>query len=162
MMGEPESTSGGVTLRGPLFQPAKTEWRESIVAQKGTGGPGKPGGHYNIFAAADDRAMEFLRWLFPDARANEFNLVLFSTSGVHGTYMTIEEAHDEWLEHKEHDEEAVEVTFLLVQPRIVSMTCGNCRPTSPEDFEFLKHLRQSSWEVFQEIGADKLKEEDNR
>lgn len=33
-----------------------------------------------------------LRGMFPDAKADDMNFVLFSTSGVHGTYNTIEEA----------------------------------------------------------------------
>ncbi len=89
--------------------------------------------HYNIFDAVDGMAL--LRSVFPEAEADEMNFALFSTSGVHGTYQTIEE------------EEVVNgkgVTFVIVHPRIVSLQYGNAYPQNKEDFDFLKKLRQTS------------------
>lgn len=40
------------------------------------------GGHYSINRARD--GMDLLRLVFPDGEANEMNICLFSTSGVHG------------------------------------------------------------------------------
>jgi hypothetical protein len=79
--------------------------------------------------------MEALRQMFPDGEANDLNFVLFSTSGIHGSYCTIEdcEAGDV------HD-----LTFLVIQPRIVALRYGNCEPKTPEDFAFLKKLRATS------------------
>lgn len=87
--------------------------------------------------------MEALRALFPEGKADDLNFVLFSTSGVHGTYCTIEAA----------EAEGLDVTFLVVQPRIVGVRYGNCEPKTPEDFAFLKRLRASSYEAVQSIGA---------
>ena len=44
------------------------------------------------------------------------------------------------------------VTFVIVQPRIVTLRYGNCEPITPDDFAFLKKLRESSWAAVREIG----------
>jgi hypothetical protein len=89
-------------------------------------------------------AMAALRELFPEGEANELNFVLFSTSGVHGTYCTIEacEAGD-----------TKDVTFLVIQPRIVALRYGNVEPLTPDDFTFLKKLRASSIKAVLTYGA---------
>lgn len=128
------------TLSGPMFEGSTSNYWESIHH--------KSGGHYNNFGCRFPDGMEALKAFFPDAKASEYNLCLFSTSGVHGTYATIEEVE----ENLEYDEEINDVTFLIVQPRICTVRHGNCTPKTPEEFEFLKNLRQSSWEEFQKIG----------
>lgn len=99
------------------------------------------GGHYSIYRSID--GMGLLRSIFPDGEADEMNFCLFSTSGVHGTYRTIEE---------EEEEQLIGITFLIVQPRVVAMHYGEVYPASPEDFEFLKKLRRSSKEAVSRIG----------
>jgi len=123
-------------LSGPMFEPSETEvWKSSY---------NKSGAHYNIFGTKDDDlSMKGLRQLFPDGEANEYNLCLFSTSGIHGSYGTIEEA--------EKDDNP-SVTFLVIQPRIVCMRYGNVQPQSKDDFDFLKKLRASSWKELKKIG----------
>lgn len=139
-----------------MFQPADGEYRRSYF--------GKEGGHYNIYAlkpAGESADLAFLRLIFPTGEANDLNFLLFSTSGIHGSYTTLEEVEssllkygpneppgDEWPE----DYAPPRVTVLLVQPRIVSMTCGNVAVTL-ENLPFLKRLRESSWAVIQTIGA---------
>ena len=82
--------------------------------------------------------MDRLREIFPDGEANQMNFCLFSTSGVHGSYWTIEEVELN---------QSPEVTFLIVHPRLVAMQYGNVEPKTAEDFAFLKKLRQSSKDV---------------
>lgn len=89
-------------------------------------------------------AMAALRQMFPEGKADDLNFVLFSTSGVHGSYCTIEDAEAE---------PDLGVTFLIVQPRIVGLRYGNCEPRTPEDFAFLKALRASSREAIATIGG---------
>jgi hypothetical protein len=93
--------------------------------------------------------MSRLRKIFPTGEANEINFVLFSTSGIHGSYATIEDAEIQW---RNKEKKLEEVTFLVVQPRLVHMIYGNCIPESEDDFIFLKKLRQSSWDAVSGIG----------
>ena len=99
-------------------------------------------GHYSV--SKSEGSMSDLRAIFPKGEADSLNFVLFSTSGVHGTYQTIEE---------EEIDPIGEVTFLIVHPRLVSLRYGNARPETPEDFSFLKKLRESSKSVVAKIGV---------
>lgn len=105
--------------------------------------------HNGVFYASSPKdTLAMLKTIFPKGEANEMNFVLFSTSGVHGSYGTIEEA--------EADEEHREVTsFLYIRPRIVCVVFGNVALGDADDIAFLKRLRQSSWDVVQKIGADR-------
>jgi hypothetical protein len=111
------------------------------------------GSHYTVWSldrGADGLAA--LRETFPDGEANRFNFVLFSTSGVHGTYRTIEDAEEEIRLGIDEDERCG-VTFLVIHPRTVVTKYGNCQPRTAEDIAFLKTLRASSRRVLAEIGG---------
>lgn len=92
--------------------------------------------YYSTNKIETAKAMKTLRDIFPDGEANEYNFVLFSTSGVHGSHCTIEDC--------ETKDDVDTVTILIIKPRIVQTNYGNCRPETPEDFEFLKKLRETS------------------
>jgi len=138
---------------GPMFEGREDADFKSVS--------GKDGGHYNNYYIKQGREMEVLRRWFPDGKANEYNMVLFSTSGVHGTYTTIEEVErglrkygdepsfesDEWPDDWHGDE----VTILIVQPRICTVRHGNVKVTLA-DIEFLKELRASSHAELAKIG----------
>ena len=95
--------------------------------------------HYNIFKTGD--CLDALKEMFPDGETDEMNFVLFSTSGIHGTYQTIED---------EEKAPGVGVTFLIVHPRIVTLRYGVVYPETKEDFEYLKKLRKTSKRVVNE------------
>lgn len=99
--------------------------------------------HYTIFQIDSDRGMELLRSIFPDGKANEMNLVLFSTSGVHGTYTTIRDI--------KRRKKGGDLTVIILMPRLVSLYYGDIK-VEPEDIGFLKELRRTSREVFKSIG----------
>lgn len=127
-----------------MFEPAEWGVWKSVHNQRG--------GHYNTFSCKDENGIQGLREFFPKGTADEFNLCVFSTSGIHGMYTTIEEC-----EAREKDEETGEViftavTFCIIQPRICTIRYGNCIPETPDDFVFLKKLRQSSWDEFVKLG----------
>lgn len=86
--------------------------------------------------------MAALREMFDDAETNELNFAIFSTSGVHGTYNTIEEA-EKFLKG-EDAEGHNEITFLVVHPRLVSLRYSVCNPENQDDIYFLKKLRENS------------------
>ena len=122
---------------------------------------------YYLDTGPGDRAdsevgMENLRRLFPDGEADDMNFVLFSTSGVHGTYTTIEEIEkgllkygDDYLvpsgEDGPDDWHGHDLTVLVVHPRIVCLRCGNVR-VRLSDVPYLKKLRDSSLSAVGEIG----------
>lgn len=93
--------------------------------------------------------MDALRGMFPEGTADELNFVLFSTSGVHGTYLRIEEAE----EYLKTGEGFGEVTFVVVHPRLVAMRYGTCDPQNQDDIDFLKRLRESSHKIVAAIGT---------
>jgi hypothetical protein len=95
--------------------------------------------------------MDALRALFPDAQADQLNLVLFSTSGCHGTYNTIENA-ERFLANGDSSKGYGEVTFLIIHPRLVAMRYGVCNPETQDDIDYLKRLRASSHVVVATIG----------
>ena len=107
--------------------------------------------YYSVMKlVGEDDGMSALREAFPKGSANELNVVLFSTSGVHGTYTTIEQAE---VCLREGGEDRESITFLILHPRRVTVLYGNCTPDSQEDIEFLKGLRASSAKVLAEIGS---------
>lgn len=105
--------------------------------------------HYSIHPIAEGNADNARAWLkarFPDGKADELNFVMFSTSGVHGSYLTIEDI-------EAAPNECEYLTVLVVQPRTVTLYYGEIRVRS-EDIPWLKKLRQSSWEAVSNIGRD--------
>lgn len=114
------------------------------------------GAHYNTYGCKTDDGMAALREFLPNG-ADAMNFVLFSTSGVHGHYGTIEEAErilSTGLDECGDEASSPTVTFLIVQPRIVCLRYGNCEPKTPDDIAFLKALRASSMAAVQTIGVE--------
>lgn len=129
-----------------------SNWRQSVSPSDM--------GHYNIFRG-DQPTVADLKEIFPDGEANEMNFVLFSTSGVHGTYTTIEEIEaslqkygvliDEEAEEAPDDYCDNHLTFLIVHPRIVCLKYGRLK-VELSDIPFLKALRESSKKAVSRIG----------
>lgn len=151
-----------VILSGPMFQPAINDCSESTKCEKAYNRTlncfePKSGGHYNHYSVKTEMAMVQLRRIFPEGIANELNFILFSTSGVHGTYNTIEDAEKVLttapVDLDKNDYYLSEVTFVIIQPRLCTIHYGNCEPKNIKDIEFLKSLRQSSWDAVLTIGA---------
>lgn len=135
-----------MNLSGPLFQAGNCDLYRSTK--------GKKGGHYNHFEVYTDRAMEFLHQWFPDGQANELNFALFSTSGIHGSYTTIEK-----VAKKLNDPDGIhEITFVVICPRLCTLYYGNLIVKTPQDIEFLAELRRTSWLAVQEIGKPDIEE----
>ena len=86
--------------------------------------------------------MDVLRSLFPDGEANDLNFAMFSTSGTHGSYLTIEDV----VASLETDEPS-KLTVLVIQPRVVRMLYGEVAITA-DDVPYLTKLRESSKRVF--------------
>ena len=139
-------------LSGPLFESSDGALWTSVHRQNG--------GHYNTFCTSKGvNAMAALREFFPDGKADEMNFALFSTSGVHGHYGTIEDC-EPWIGRPDPTEDSDEyanrdVTFVIVQPRLCTIRYGNVEVKTKDDIKFLKKLRASSWKAVAKIGAAK-------
>lgn len=128
-------------------------------------GAERDGAHYNIWNLSKG-GVAGLRKIFPDAKANEMNFALFSTSGVHGLYTTIEEiehslnkygASPEFMKDESEadvpdDWAGTSLTVAVYHPRIIGVGYGNVEVTL-NDIEFLKTLRESSWKAVRQIGV---------
>lgn len=109
--------------------------------------------HYSVMRKVQGYSgMEALRTMFPEGAADDLNMVLFSTSGVHGTYNTIEEAEQHLTAPT--DETCGGVTFLVLHPRLVALRYGCCDPKTQADIDYLKRLRASSHAQLAKIGTD--------
>lgn len=97
--------------------------------------------HYSV---EEIKNVAALRAIFPKGEANDLNFVMFSTSGIHGSYLTIEEVAASL-----DTDGPEELTVLVIQPRIVHMKYGQISITA-EDVPFLLKLRESSKRVFAE------------
>lgn len=95
---------------------------------------------YEVVRLTD--GMDALRELFPDGEANDLNFVMFSTSGTHGSYSTIEEVAASL-----ETDEPEKLTVLVIQPRVVRMLYSSIEITA-DDVPFLLKLRESSKRVF--------------
>lgn len=96
---------------------------------------------YGVQKIDAESGMSLLRSMFPDGKADELNFCLFSTSGTHGSYLSIEEV----AESLDTDEPSG-LTVLIVQPRTVRMLYGDIK-IAKSDVPFLLALRASSREV---------------
>ena len=98
--------------------------------------------HYKVIAL---NSMAELRRIFPKGKANEDNWLVCSTSGVHGTYTTLDE-----IEHHvpdpddEDDYQPTDVTVLVIQPNLCNLYYGEMYAVSPEDITFLRGVVASS------------------
>lgn len=93
---------------------------------------------YGVARIEPDDGMALLRSIFPKAEADPLNFVLFSTSGVHGSYLDIED-----VEKSLDTPEPEMLTVLIVRPQTVFMQYGSIVVTK-DDIKFLKKLRASS------------------
>lgn len=136
-------------LSGPMFE-QDSKLFKSVNS--------KIGSHYNIYSVTHGMEMEALKLIFPDGEANDLNFILFSTSGVHGNYSTIEEIEEclkkygDDYEPKDDDDYSVHLTGLIIQPRLVCMRYFGEMRVKLKDISFLKKLRDSSFKQILNIG----------
>lgn len=99
--------------------------------------PGKHMEHYTMYKFS---AIGVLQEMFPESTCDSMNWVIFSTSGVHGTYTTLDDI--------ERDGEG-RLTVTILQPRKISIAYGEIEVTK-EDVPFLRKLAQSTLQAFKE------------
>jgi hypothetical protein len=87
--------------------------------------------HYTV---SEIESLDELRELFPTGEADALNWLVLSTSGIHGTYETLDDVERTG---------AMEVTVLAIAPRMVRMRYGNVMVT-PDDVPWLRRLVNST------------------
>lgn len=143
-------------LSGPLFERSDGEYWKSIH--------GKEGGHYNCFKSKQDPCtVEALKYIWDDpSKVNNLNFILFGTSGIHGSYGSVKELRESFDKYGIIDGDGSEdfeypegysdtITFVIIQPRLVTMRYGNVRITSNDDLVYLEALRDNSAEAVKEF-----------
>lgn len=102
-----------------------------------------------VFDSVDDGTAMLQEW-FPTAdHVDELNFVLFSTSGVQGSYRTLEDVRLDW---GVGDPNTHYVTFVVVSPRVLFLHCGNVWCRNQHAYAWLKSLCQASWDAVTGVG----------
>ncbi|MFW9872431.1 MAG: hypothetical protein ACFFG0_04955, partial [Candidatus Thorarchaeota archaeon] len=96
--------------------------------------------HYTLKEIKD---IEMVKAFFTHDEGNDLNWCFLSTSGVHGSYTTLDEM--EQLDYKGN----YDITILIIQPRLCNLFYGNI-PISKEDVSYLRHLVSTTIEAIKE------------
>jgi len=105
------------------------------------------GGHYTIYAHDEDHAMEDIKRVFPTGKANDMNWFIASTSGVHGTYETLDDIEEQLKNPniEEYGEDYIPtLTFQIIMPRMVCVSYGNVQVKNQDDVDYLRGLISST------------------
>lgn len=86
--------------------------------------------HYTV---TEIRSMQELRGMFPDGQADALNWLFLSTSGIHGSYGTL----DGWTP------DAPWITVLVLAPRMVRARYGEIEITA-EDIPWLRRVVETT------------------
>jgi len=93
--------------------------------------------HYSIGKL---ESIDSIRTIFPDGKADDLNWLLLSTSGVHGSYCSIDHVEEEW-----DDDGGNYITALVVRPRLVCLQYGEIE-IEKKDIPYLRGLVASTLE----------------
>jgi len=109
--------------------------------------------HYKNFENL--KTIEDIKKHFPDGKCNEMNLFMASTSGVHGSYTTlddIQKCYDKGCNCEEYDGfegHDFTLTVMIFHPRLVCIKYGNIE-VAEKDIPYLRGLVASSVDAFDE------------
>jgi hypothetical protein len=95
--------------------------------------------------------MLVLREMFPGATTSPGRFILFPNTSFNGG-VTIEDFEGD----VDIVTRAQGIAFLIIRPQTHSMQTGTVSPVTPDDFDFLKKLRQSSWDAVCMIGKGQV------
>lgn len=105
-------------------------------------------GHYSIFAL---ETLDDVKRIFPDGKCNTLNWFYASTSGVHGSYRTLDDLEKEWDDVDEESGKPYrDITVQILMPRMVAVMYGSIEIENKEDIQWLRNLVQSSLEAIRE------------
>ena len=98
----------------------------------------------------NDERWEYLKAYFENDKADHMNMLMGSTSGIHGTYTTLDDLENPaYIALAELDISHHETfTILVIQPRIVRMTYGTVGIRSQKDIDWLRDIITQSIAAF--------------
>lgn len=102
--------------------------------------------YYATFRIDPEEAWDTLKNIFPTGEADELNLIFFATSGIHGSYTTIEQIENLFEDREQREDYGDQwnyLTFVILKPRIVQTLYGNLPIESAQQIEFVKQLQKS-------------------
>jgi hypothetical protein len=89
-------------------------------------------------------SMDDIRRVFPTLDdVNDLNFMLFSTSGIHGSYCSIENVEAELSGNGDPDDGSPKLTVMILQPRCVTFGFGHIA-VAASDIDYLKGIRARS------------------
>lgn len=82
---------------------------------------------------------------------DEFNLIIGSTGGVHGTSFTLDDIEKHWdiVDDKDDNYYGRDFTYLVIHPRICVLRYGNIKMRTLDDIRWLRQLITNSVYVLQ-------------
>ena len=110
--------------------------------------------HYKVLhiEGTNDERWDWIHQCFPEDKADAANLLMGSTSGMHGSYRTLDDLKREAYEDGEPLEcmpEHIEAfTLLVIQPRLCLLHCGTIGIRSHDDIVWLRKLITASVKAF--------------
>ena len=115
------------------------------------------GGHYSVNRFMSDEGIR--HYLTFDV--NDMNFWIFSTSGIHGSWMTLEEVITYEPDEDDDEEYDPELTVMFCQPRMVCFTYGNIavKKDDHELIALLKRRRDESRAVMMQLGYPEAKQD---
>jgi len=101
--------------------------------------------HYHVFDGV--KSIEDLKTIFPEGKADDLNWVFLSTSGVHGSYTTLEdlEKDPDYADSIDEDGNS-HITVLVLHPRMCCIKFGHMKFNLKKDSAYLRGLVKSTVE----------------
>ena len=129
-------------------------WNLELVTRRTAGDAGR---HYTCNRILGD-AMDILRDFEPD----DINWVFLSTSGVHGSYISLDDIEQRISGEatSEDMQDGEEVTVLIVLPRMVVTCYGNAIIRTREDIALLRRLVEKTFIGIAELQKGNRAKED--
>jgi len=108
--------------------------------------------HHTHYTTQRLESFQDIEEFFPEAEADDLNWFFTGTSGVHGTYTTLEEIEKAWdiTDGEQEGYEGRNVTVLIVKPRMVTCVYGDVTIETKEQLSFLKKLAESTKKIISE------------
>ena len=99
--------------------------------------------HYHVFDGL--KTIEDLKTIFPDGKADDLNWVFLSTSGVHGSYTTLDdlEKDPDYADNIDENGNA-HITVLVLHPRMCCIKFGHMDINVKRDSAYLRGLVKST------------------